>query len=285
MKKAIITISGGIDSTLTAAIAKKEGYELYFLTVNYGQRNLEREINNTSFLAKYYEAKQHKIIDMTWLGNLGNSMITDSTIAVDPNNDHQIYVPFRNTCILSAAIAWAETDLSIKKIYIGSDGESEEVCPDNSPQYINSINELIKVSVKNNKELEVVAPLNYLTKPEINKVISKNFDIKQKNPLNQAMIETLAIIAYNEPCTRTKIHEMRKADPTPILDKLIELGLVEQAGRSEAVGKPYLYQRAAYTLLHHRKGVRPGRRWAAAHPLPGVHRVSGNQEHSGRQVT
>lgn len=81
-----------------------------------------------------------------------------------------------------------------------------------------------------------------LTKPEINKVISKNFDIKQKNPLNQAMIETLAIIAYNEPCTRTKIHEMRKADPTPILDKLIELGLVEQAGRSEAVGKPYLYQ-------------------------------------------
>ena len=56
------------------------------------------------------------------------------------------------------------------------------------------------------------------------------------------MIETLAIIAYNEPCTRTKIHEMRKADPTPILDKLIELGLVEQAGRSEAVGKPYLYQ-------------------------------------------
>lgn len=167
MKKAIITISGGIDSTLTAAIAKKEGYELYFLTVNYGQRNLEREINNTSFLAKYYEAKQHKIIDMTWLGNLGNSMITDSTIAVDPNNDHQIYVPFRNTCILSAAIAWAETDLSIKKIYIGSDGESEEVCPDNSPQYINSINELIKVSVKNNKDINVVAPLNYLTKPEI----------------------------------------------------------------------------------------------------------------------
>lgn len=81
-----------------------------------------------------------------------------------------------------------------------------------------------------------------LTKPEINKIILKNFDIKQKNPLNQAMIETLAIIAYNEPCTRTTIHEMRKIDPTPIIDKLIEFELVEQVGRSESVGKPYLYQ-------------------------------------------
>lgn len=81
-----------------------------------------------------------------------------------------------------------------------------------------------------------------LTKPEIGKIISTSFGLKQKNPLNQAMIETLAIIAYNEPCTRTKIHDLRKTDPTPILDKLLELGLVEEAGRSEAVGKPYLYQ-------------------------------------------
>lgn len=167
MTKAIIAISGGIDSTLTAAIAKKEGYDLYFLTVNYGQRNLKRELENTQFLAKYYGAQKHKIIDMNWLGKLGNSMITDFSVAVDPNNDHQIYVPFRNTCILVSAIAWAETDLEIKKIYIGSDGESEAVCPDNSPQYIRAINALIQVSIKNNHDLEVVAPLNYLTKPEI----------------------------------------------------------------------------------------------------------------------
>lgn len=81
-----------------------------------------------------------------------------------------------------------------------------------------------------------------VTKPEINSIISKNFDIKLKNPLNQAMIETLAIIAYNEPCTRTQIHDMRKVDPTPTIEKLIEFGLVEEAGRSESVGKPYLYQ-------------------------------------------
>lgn len=81
-----------------------------------------------------------------------------------------------------------------------------------------------------------------LTKPEIGKIISSSFGIKPQNPLNQGMIETLAIIAYNEPCTRTKIHELRKVDPTPILEKLIEIGLVEEAGRSESVGKPYLYQ-------------------------------------------
>lgn len=178
MKKAIITISGGIDSTLTAAIAKSEGYELNFLTVNYGQRNLERELANTTYLKKYFNAKEHKVIDMTWLGNLGNSLITDYTVEVDPNNDHQIYVPFRNTCILTAAIAWAETDLDIKRIYIGSDGESEEVCPDNSPQYIKEMNELIKVSVKNNKELEIIAPLNFLTKKQIvSKAIEYNIPL------------------------------------------------------------------------------------------------------------
>lgn len=167
MKKAIITISGGIDSALTAAIAKKEGYELYFLTANYGQKNLKRELANTEVFAKYYNAKMHKIIDLTWLGKLGNSLITDARVEVDVNNDHQIYVPFRNTCILASAIAWAETDNDVKRIYIGCDGESAAICPDNSPEYIEAINNIIKVAVKDNKELEVVAPLNYLTKEDI----------------------------------------------------------------------------------------------------------------------
>lgn len=82
----------------------------------------------------------------------------------------------------------------------------------------------------------------FLTKPEIGKIISSTFGIKQKSILNQGMIETLAIIEYNEPCIKSKIQELRKTDPTPILDKLIEIGLVEAAGRSESVGKPYLYQ-------------------------------------------
>ena len=112
MKKAIITISGGIDSTTCAAIAKSRGYELYFLTVNYGQKNIDREIANTKYFANCYEAKEHKIIDITWLGGLGMSMITDSSINASLKDD-LIYVPFRNACILTAAIAWSETDKEI----------------------------------------------------------------------------------------------------------------------------------------------------------------------------
>lgn len=82
-----------------------------------------------------------------------------------------------------------------------------------------------------------------VTKPEVYSIIAKNCNYKIKNPLNKAMIEILAIIAYNEPCTRAQIHDMKNgSDPLPIIEKLIELGLVEEAGRSESVGKPYLYQ-------------------------------------------
>lgn len=81
-----------------------------------------------------------------------------------------------------------------------------------------------------------------VTKPEVNTILSKNLNIKEKNLLNSAMLEVLAIIAYNEPCTRATICDMKKTDPTQIIEKLLEVGLIEEAGRSETVGKPYLYQ-------------------------------------------
>ncbi len=165
MKKAIITISGGIDSTTCAAIAKSRGYELYFLTVNYGQKNIKREILNTEFFAKYYGAKEHKIVDMIWLGSLGMSMITDNTIEAGQEDD-LIYVPFRNAIILTAAIAWAETDNEIERIFIGSEA-GPWICPDNSPEFVESMNKLIQVSTKNNKNVLIEAPLNFKSKQDI----------------------------------------------------------------------------------------------------------------------
>lgn len=165
MKKAIITISGGIDSTTCAAIAKSREYELYFLTVNYGQKNIERELSNTKFLAQYYGAKEHKIIDMTWLGKLGMSMITDTSIYASEEDD-LIYVPFRNACILAAAIAWAETDEEFERIFIGSEA-GPWICPDNSPEFIKEMNQLIQIAVKNNTNVIIEAPLNYKDKKEI----------------------------------------------------------------------------------------------------------------------
>ena len=150
MKKAIITISGGIDSTTCAAIAKEREYELYFLTVNYGQKNIAREIENTNYFSKFYAAKEHKIIDMKWLGNLGMSIMTDSSIS-NCMEDDLIYVPFRNACILTAAIAWAETDEDFKKIFIGSEA-GPWICPDNSPEFIRMMNQLIKLENQELKE-------------------------------------------------------------------------------------------------------------------------------------
>lgn len=165
MKKAIVTISGGIDSTTCAAIAKSRGYELYFLTVDYGQKNIDREIANARFFSDYYGAKEHKIINMKWLGALGISMITDSTIKASLEDD-LIYVPFRNTCILAAAIAWSETDKEIEKIFIGSEA-GPWICPDNSPEFIQVMNSLIKIATKNNPNVSIEAPLNFKDKQEI----------------------------------------------------------------------------------------------------------------------
>ena len=171
MKKAIITISGGIDSTTCAAIAKERGYELYFLTANYGQKNITREIENTNYFSEYYDAKEHKVIDMKWLGNLGMSMMTDCSISNHAEDD-LIYVPFRNACILTTAIAWAETDEDFEKIFIGSEA-GPWICPDNSPEFIRKMNELIKIAVKKNPNVSIEAPLNYMDKQDIIKTALK----------------------------------------------------------------------------------------------------------------
>ena len=151
MKKAIIAISGGIDSAVATAIAKKEGYELYFLTVNYGQKNLKKELKNSKKLAKYYNVVEHKIIDMKWLGQLGNSGITDINIHFKDVSDDFIYVPYRNTCIITACVAWAEV-IGAEVIYTGS------------PEYYEAVNNLVSISTKLNPNIKVVAPLNYSDK-------------------------------------------------------------------------------------------------------------------------
>ena len=162
MKKAIIALSGGIDSAVAAAIAKKEGYELYFLTVNYGQKNIRKELSNSRKLANYFGVKEHKIINMKWLGELGSSGITDMSIHFENVSDDFIYVPYRNTCIIDACVAWAET-MDADVIYTGSEA-GPWICPDNSPEYYERINELVSHSTKINKKIKVVAPLNYSDK-------------------------------------------------------------------------------------------------------------------------
>lgn len=81
-----------------------------------------------------------------------------------------------------------------------------------------------------------------LTKEENHEMISKIFDIKVKNPLTQSLLETLAIIAYNQPCPSSKIESIRGHNAALLIDKLIQLGLIENIGRADTPGRPYLYQ-------------------------------------------
>jgi len=173
MRKAIIAISGGIDSTVAAAIAQRKGYELYFLTVNYGQKNYNKEKESSKRLASYYKAKEHKIIDMKWLGELGNSAITDDNIGFENVSEDFLYVPYRNTCIITACVAWAEV-IGAEVIYTGSDADSLAY-PDNSPEYYEVLNNLVFISTKFNKNVKIIAPLNYGNK-EVN--IKKGLELK-----------------------------------------------------------------------------------------------------------
>lgn len=190
-EKAIIAISGGIDSTVAAAIAKKEEYELYFLTVDYGQKSSKKEIENSRKLADFYKVKEHKIIDMKWLGELGKSSITDFNIDFENVSNDFIYVPFRNTCIISACVAWAEI-IQADVIYTGSD-LGPWVGPDNSPEYYKRFNYLLEISTKLNKKVKIVAPLNYS---------DKEGNIRKGLELGVPFENTWTCLAqFDKPCT------------------------------------------------------------------------------------
>ncbi|MBQ9071930.1 MAG: 7-cyano-7-deazaguanine synthase [Bacilli bacterium] len=161
----ILTLSGGLDSATVLALAAKQQKEINVITVNYGQKNWEKELQNVKKLCEFYNVKELKIIDNTWLGEMGGSAITDENILLKSIDDDKIYVPFRNTLILSACVAWAET-IDCNLIYTGSiDGNSEDICPDNTPKYYKLFNDLVREATK--KNIKIIAPLLDFNKKEV----------------------------------------------------------------------------------------------------------------------
>ena len=108
MNRAVVLLSGGMDSLVTSAIAQRECNELYFLHFSYGQRTEKKERSCFKAISNYYNAKDAKIVDYKWLAEIGGSALTDNMIDVDdatspiPNT----YVPFRNATFICAAVAW-----------------------------------------------------------------------------------------------------------------------------------------------------------------------------------
>lgn len=129
---AVVLVSGGMDSLVTAALANQAHNTLAFLHLNYGQKTQEKELECFHAIADFYNVPQslRKIIDVSFLKQIGGSSLTDDAIDVkkykgDSDEIPDSYVPFRNTHIVSMAVSWSEV-IGAKKIYIGAVEEDGE---------------------------------------------------------------------------------------------------------------------------------------------------------------
>ncbi len=173
MKKAIILLSGGLDSTTTAAIAKAEGYELYALSFKYGQRH-SVELASAKKVAEHLKIKEHKIaeIDLRLFG--GSALTDDISVPKDrdtSNNDVPVtYVPARNTIFLSFALAYAEVTGAFD-IFIGANILDYSGYPDCRPEYLqafeNMANLATAATLNSENKFKIHAPLLKMTKSEI----------------------------------------------------------------------------------------------------------------------
>ena len=167
--RAVVLLSGGMDSAVCAALAVRE-YEAAAVHISYGQRTEERE--RQSFLAICQRLKIHDrlMVRNEALRAIGGSALTDDSIPVpDAENVGQnipvTYVPFRNAHFLAVAISWAEV-LGAQKVYIGAVEPDSSGYPDCRPAYYKAFNEVIKAGTKNG-QIEIVTPLIAMRKAEI----------------------------------------------------------------------------------------------------------------------
>ena len=170
MKKAIVLVSGGLDSATCLAIAQAEGYTCYALSFDYGQRSAS-ELNAAARLSETAGVVAHKTLRID-MRAIGGSALTDRSIAVPEEETVGIpvtYVPARNTVFLSYALAWAEV-VEAEAIFIGVNALDYSGYPDCRPEYIDAFQSLINLATKagvEGKNIVLRTPLIDLTKAEI----------------------------------------------------------------------------------------------------------------------
>lgn len=176
-KKAVVILSGGLDSTTCMGIAREEGYELYPLTFDYGQRH-RLELDNARQVAEFYGvADRHKVLTLSFMKEFGGSALTDEAIDV-PKVDGQAqpeetipvtYVPGRNLMFLSIACSYAEATGS-EAVFIGVNALDYSGYPDCRPEFIQKVQETVALGTKTGVEgtqIRLATPLIDWTKAEI----------------------------------------------------------------------------------------------------------------------
>jgi 7-cyano-7-deazaguanine synthase len=170
-RRAIVLVSGGMDSCVTAAIAGSENDELAFLHVGYGQRTEKRERQAFEALADHYRVDLRLVISLEHLAQIGGSSLTDLSIAVTPAdlNSREIpssYVPFRNSHLLAAAVSWGEV-INANAIYIGAVAEDSSGYPDCRPEFYAAFQNVIDLGTKPGTNIRIKTPVIHLRKSEI----------------------------------------------------------------------------------------------------------------------
>lgn len=170
MKRAVVLLSGGLDSATALASAVAEGWHCHALSVDYGQRH-GAELAAAGRVARQLGAAEHRVVHLD-MGQFGGSALTDSRIPVPDTPTDGIpvtYVPARNTVMLALALAWAET-LDAEAIYIGVNAVDYSGYPDCRPEFIEAFQHLANLATKRTIEgrpIRIEAPLLRLTKAEI----------------------------------------------------------------------------------------------------------------------
>ncbi len=168
---AIVLVSGGMDSCVTAAIAKSENDDVAFLHISYGQRTEARERQAFNEIGDSYGIENRLDISIEHLAKIGGSSLTDKQMEVTEANleSKEIptsYVPFRNANMLSIATSWAEV-LGANSIYIGAVAEDSSGYPDCRPEFYEAFERTIETGTKPDTFIKIKTPIIHLSKAEI----------------------------------------------------------------------------------------------------------------------
>ena len=170
---AVVTLSGGMDSCVTLAQAREDGFEVALLHADYGQRTETRERQAFHDIARHYHipVERQLMVSMSHLTLIGGSSLTDSQLPIPEGDLHRssipsTYVPFRNAHLLSTATSWAEV-LGATRIYVGFVQEDSSGYPDCTEHFLTSFESTAQAGTKPETQLSFHAPLLHHSKKEI----------------------------------------------------------------------------------------------------------------------
>lgn len=171
MKKAVILVSGGMDSAVTIAIALDQGYEVACLHINYGQRTQNKELQSFTELCEHYKLAKRLFVDISYLTDIGGSSLTDKKIDVfdarlDSKEIPNTYVPFRNANILAIATSWAEV-IGAEAIFIGANQVDSSGYPDTRKEFFVAFQKMIDFGTKPETKIKIETPIIEMSKKEI----------------------------------------------------------------------------------------------------------------------